>query len=146
MRNAAIQRYIKEPAYHEIFGEAVSAIWSTRSWPMPGALAFVAIMAAVTAVAGSLKTIRISFKDIRDVDVLLDYFIRDLGFQAPQKRGDMLVFRATWWTIFAYNIFQLQARVSGNTVVLTGPTPMMRRLKRRILSFAKSPLSVPDQG
>jgi hypothetical protein len=47
------------------------------------------------------------------------------------------VFRATLWTFFTYSILRLCARVAGNTVLLTGPAPMMR-LRGRMLLMAKA--------
>lgn len=133
----SIQRYVGEPTSRRLITGIFATLWSTPLQFVLFAIAFGTLSALMTVYFASLKTLRIFFKDIRDVDNLLDYYIRDLGFRAPVKQGDGLVFRATWWTFAVYSILRLQARVSGNTVVLTGPTPMMRRLKKRMLLFAE---------
>ena len=137
-----IQRYVGEPSIPFLLSKAMSDLWST--WLLAG-LWVVVIVAAVFASAYlvTLKTLRIYFNDIRDVDELLDYYIRELGFNAPQSNGRELVFRATLWTTLVYNVLQLRAHVSGSTVVLTGPAPMMRRLTRRMLLLAES---VPQEA
>ena len=84
----------------------------------------------------SLKTIRVSFKDIRDVDSVLDYFIRDMGFDAPQKEDNVLQFRFTRWIMYPHHVVRLKAALSGNRVILTGPLHMIRRVEKRMLSFS----------
>ena len=128
-----IQPFLREPSVLEEFS---LVLMSSQCWTM--LLAAAVFTAIVLAFFCSFVTYRISFKDVRDVDSLLEYFIRDLGFRAPRKTGDVLVFRATWWNILCYNVFRLEAIVSGNRVVVTGLTPLMRRLRKRILSFAEN--------
>jgi class 3 adenylate cyclase len=127
-----IQPYLREPSVLEEFSLIMPYIY----WPLLATAVFEALFIAFF---GSLLTYRISFKDVRDVDSLLEYFIRDLGFRAPRKMGDALVFQPTWWNILVYYGFsRLEAIVSGNRVVVTGPTPLMLRLRKRILSFAEN--------
>ena len=131
-----IQRYANEPSRARVIRQQLAGILSDVRWFL--ALVALAIISGLTTgYYCSLKTLRIRFKDIRDVDAFLDYYIRELGFREPKKEGDELVFRATWWTTFIYSVLKLKARVSGNAVVLTGPTPMMRRMKRRMLLLAE---------
>jgi class 3 adenylate cyclase len=102
-----------------------------------GTVLFFALCVLVGVLCYSLATLRVSFKEIRNVDALLEYFVRDMGFRTPHKKGDSLVFRATWWTILVYNVFRVEAKISGNRVILTGPLLLMRRLEKRLRYFAE---------
>ena len=131
-----IQRYVSEPSFEDAVARQLSAVGSS----LPVILMLIsatAFIAWLSAYSGSLTTIRISFRDVRDVDGVLEYFISEMGFKSPERQGDTLVFRAAWRIILHHNIIKLKAKVSGNRVVLTGPNAMMRRLQKRILSFAE---------
>ncbi|HUE96733.1 MAG TPA: adenylate/guanylate cyclase domain-containing protein [Longimicrobiaceae bacterium] len=132
----SIQRYVGRPSSISVLARALGDLRLSRTalW-----LLLPVVLASVVAGAysASLKTLRIHFRDIRDVDALLDYYIRDLGFREARREGDELVFRATLWTWFLYTVLRMSARVSGNTVVITGPAPMMRRLTKRMLLLAE---------
>ena len=134
----SIQRYVKEPGSWALMGRVFSlSAWSTR-WSVVGVLVAIwGLLTPLMAYAVSLKTLRIYFKQIGAADAFLDYYLRDFGFKAPQKEGDEFVFRATLWTWSLYGVLRLRARIIGNTVVLTGPAPIMRRLTKRILLFAE---------
>jgi class 3 adenylate cyclase len=134
--SGSIQRYVGEPSIGFRLGQSLRTI---RASPR-SAMLLVAIF-GMTFLGGaymlSLTTLRIHFSDLRDVDVLLDYYIPELGFKQPTRASGELVFRATLWTWFLYTVLRVRAHVSGNTVLLTGPSPMMRRLKRRLTLLAR---------
>ena len=91
-----------------------------------------------SAYMATLGTLNISFKDIRNVDEALDYLIREMGFKPPIRENDVLVFKATLLTILLYNVLKLRVKIDGNQVLLTAPLPMIRRLKKRLLSLSNS--------
>jgi class 3 adenylate cyclase len=134
----SIRRHIGDPSTARRIAETFSTVWVERRGLAVGVLVATLLLDLLGAYFLLLRTLRISFKDIRDVDVLLDYHIPDLGFRAPERKGDDLVFRASLWTFLTYNILRLRARVAGNTVVLTGPAPMMRRLRKRLLLMGEA--------
>jgi hypothetical protein len=129
---------VAEPPATRILGRMFAYWWAYQPAWIVGLIAFDVALGFVSAYFIALTTLRVSFKDIRDVDALLDYYVRDFGFHPPRRSGDSLVFRATFWTFSMYSVLQLKARVSGNTVLLTGPAPVMRRLKQRMLLLAQA--------
>ena len=84
----------------------------------------------------SLRTVRIVFKDARDVEGVLDYFVSEMGFKPPKTEGDTLIFRAKLRTFLTWSTLKLRAKVDGNTVILTGATIMVKRFEKRVLAYA----------
>lgn len=125
-------------------GVLIGAFWPPIPDYTPGKLvvllALIIFLSAVGAgtfiIFYSLAMLKISFKDVRNVDSLLEAFISEMGFRPPERQGESLVVRATLGTVFWYSVLQLKATVSGNRVFLTGPMLLMRRLEKRLYRFS----------
>ncbi len=119
------------------FGTTVSDFWSFSPVLFLGSLLLLlALTIYITVLALSLRTIRIVFEDVRDVESVLDYFVSEMGFKHPVRVGDTLIFKAKLRTFLIWNIYKLRARVDGNTAILTGPTIMVRRFEKRVLAHS----------
>ena len=119
------------------FDTTVSDFWSFSPVLFLGSLLLLlALTIYITVLALSLRTIRIVFEDVRDVESVLDYFVSEMGFKHPVRVGDTLIFKAKLRTFLIWNIYKLRARVDGNTTILTGPTIMVRRFEKRVLAHS----------
>ena len=98
-------------------------------------LLYVALFTFLAVYTLSLKTIRIGFLDVRDVDKVLEYFVEQIGFKPPKRVGEHLLFRAKPMTILMWNVFKIKATINGNTIILTGPLRMVMKVKKQIASF-----------
>jgi len=119
------------------FDTSVSDFWSFSPVLFLGSLLlFLAYSTYMAVLVFSLRTIRIIFEDVRDVESVLDYFVSEMGFKHPVRVGDTLIFKAKLRTFLIWNIYKLRARVDGNTTILTGPTIMVRRFEKRVLAHS----------
>ncbi len=119
------------------FDTTVSDFWSFSPVLFLGSLLLLlAGTTYMTVLAFSLRTIRIVFEDVRDVESVLDYFVSEMGFKHPVRVGDTLIFKAKLRTFLIWNIYKLRARVDGNITILTGPTIMVRRFEKRVLAHS----------
>lgn len=139
----SIRRHVSDPSTTERAVAQVRHLWSAHRSLAFGSTGLAVLWVVMGTYSFMLTTLRISFPDLRDVDTLLDYHIPDLGFRPPHRQGDDLVFRATLWTTLNFHILRLRARVAGNTVLLTGPAPIMRRLRKRILLLGDPDVGTP---
>ena len=86
----------------------------------------------------SLKTILISFDDVRNVDDILDYFVQQIGFKSPVKEGNIIIFKAKLRTFFIWNAWKIRVIIDGNTVIITGTMIMINKLLKRIKAYSKA--------
>jgi hypothetical protein len=130
----------------DLFGEGINVAAKLEPLAEPGGICMSqAVYQSVRAHMGvdaikvgevELKTIRIGFLDVRDVDKVLEYFVTQIGFKPPTRIGEHLVFRAKPMTVLTWNVFKIKAKVNGNTIILTGPLRMVLKLRKQIASFA----------
>ena len=85
----------------------------------------------------TLGSIRVSFKDIKSVEQVLEYLVSEMGFKPPTREKDVLIFRATLTTILLYSVLKLRVTTDGNRILLTAPLPIIRRIRKRLLSLSR---------
>lgn len=84
----------------------------------------------------SLRTIKITFSDIREVDKVITYFVEKLGFKPPFKEGNELIFKAKPMTVIVWNVVTIRARVDGNIIILGGPLIMVNKLVEQLKTYS----------
>lgn len=88
---------------------------------------------------------RYVFDDIRNVDEVIEYLIREMGFNAPVRDGKMLRFRATLKTVFIWSVLGIGARIDGTSVIVSGQAHFLRRLKKSLETISgASPSLAPS--
>jgi len=124
----------------ELFPRAFSWLWiDSRAlfYSFSGfIILYICIFSFLATYIFSLKAIKISFLDIREVDRTISYFVEKLGFKSPIKEGKELVFKAKPLTIIIWNVVTIRARVDGNIILLSGPLIMMNKLHRQIETYS----------
>jgi hypothetical protein len=85
-------------------------------------------------------THRYIFGDIRDVDDVLEYIVRELGFRAPIREGKNLIFRSTLITILLWNVLKISMHLDGNTAIVSGPAYFLMRLKKSLVALTNDNL------
>ena len=133
----AFRRFVSEPSRGTLFDAALPEVRGVFFGPLGlFYVAFGVVLWVWGSYQSSWRTLRLSFDDVRDVDALLDHYLMDLGLKPAERSGDDLVFRGSLWVWFIHGVRKLRARVSGNSVLLTGPTPMMKKLQARMVLLA----------
>ena len=132
-----IQRWLSSPDLLKV----LTSILMTKPFVLTGLSVFFVFVWLWSTYCYALGTLQIIFKDIRDVDAVMDYLVREMGFKPPVQEENGLVFNATFFTMFLYTILKLRVNISGNRVLMTAPLPMVRRIEKRLLSLATTPQS-----
>jgi hypothetical protein len=124
----------------ELFPRALSWLWIDSRvllYSFAGfILLYICIFSFLATYIFSMKTIKITFLDIREVDRTISYFVEKLGFKSPIKEGKELVFKAKPMTVIIWNVVTIRARVDGNIMLLNGPLIMMKKLQQQIESYS----------
>ena len=107
-----------------------------RAW-LAGGLMVIALLAG--AYYSSARSIRVTLDRKGNIEGVLSYLVTEMGFRPPEPVGDMLVFRGSVRTFLAYNAFRAQARVSDRDIILTAPTPLIRRIRKNLLAMSTDP-------
>ena len=131
-----IQRWLSSPDLLKV----LTSILMTKPFVLTGV--FFVLVWLWSTYCYALGTLQIIFKDVRDVDAVMDYLVREMGFKPPVQEENGLVFNATILTTLNYTILKLRVNISGNRVLMTAPLPMVRRIEKRLLSLATSPQSI----
>ena len=133
-----IQRWLSSPDFLKV----LTGVLNAESFVRYGLPIFLILVWLWSTYCYALGTVQIIFKDTRDVDAVMDYLVREMGFKPPVQEKNGLVFNATIFTMFLYTILKLRVNISGNKVLMTAPLPMVRRIEKRLLSLATTPQSV----
>ncbi len=132
-----IQRWLSSPDLLKV----LTSNLMTKPFVLTGLSVFFVLVWLWSTYCYALGTLQIIFKDIRDVDAVMDYLVREMGFKPPVQEENGLVFNATILTTLNYTILKLRVNISGNRVLMTAPLPMVRRIEKRLLSLAATPQS-----
>lgn len=98
---------------------------------------FLALLALLTVLGihfYASKSVRVVFDDVRDVDSLLEFLVARIGYRAPLRTDDGLVFRPSLRQFILYSARAIRARSDGSSVILTGNTMFVVKLIRMIRS------------
>ncbi|MCH8278108.1 MAG: hypothetical protein IIC12_04160 [Proteobacteria bacterium] len=134
-----IQRWLSSPDLLKV----LTSILMIKPFVLTGISVCLVLVWLSSTYCYALGTLQIIFKDIRDVDAVMDYLVREMGFKLPVQEENGLVFKATILTTLNYTILKLRVNISGNRVLMTAPLPMVRRIEKRLLSLATTPQSIP---
>ncbi|MCH8257482.1 MAG: hypothetical protein IIA75_06230, partial [Proteobacteria bacterium] len=132
-----IQRWLSSPDLLKV----LTSNLMTKPFVLTGLSVFFVLVWLSSTYCYALGALQIIFKDIRDVDAVMDYLVREMGFKPPVQEENGLVFNATILTTLLYTILKLRVNISGNRVLMTAPLPMVRRIEKRLLSLATTPQS-----
>ena len=83
----------------------------------------------------TLKSIKITFEDIRDVDKVLGYFVEQMGFKKPIYLDKQIIYKPTLLQVFLWGSSKVRARVDGNAIYLTGNIAIIRKLEKMFKSY-----------
>ena len=83
----------------------------------------------------TLKSIKITFEDIRDVDKVLGYFVEQMGFKKPVYLDKQIIYKPTLLQVFLWGSSKVRARVDGNAIYLTGNIAIIRKLEKMFKSY-----------
>ena len=83
----------------------------------------------------TLTSIKITFEDIRDVDKVLGYFVKQMGFKKPIQLDKQLVYKPTLLQVFLWGSSKIRARVDGNAIYLIGNIAIIKKLEKMFKSY-----------
>ena len=93
------------------------------------------IVLILSVLTYALTSIKITFKDIRDVDKVLGYFVSQMGFKEPIHLDKQLIYKPTLLQVFLWGSSKLRARVDGNSVYLIGNIAIIKKLEKMFKSY-----------
>lgn len=99
-----------------------------------GILALVLVIAALPfgSYYFALGSLELVFDDQASVDRFLNDYIVQMGFRAPERQGDELIYKATLGTILMYTVLTLRVVIDQERMLITAPLPLIRRLEKRL--------------
>jgi class 3 adenylate cyclase len=83
----------------------------------------------------SMRSVRITFDDIRAVDRLLDFLASQIGYTRQIRERNTVVLKPSLYHFIMYSARKIRAVFDGNAIVLTGNTMYIRKLLKVIRSF-----------
>jgi len=81
------------------------------------------------------KAVRILFNDIRDVDLLLEFLVVQIGYTTPYKKNNQLIFKPSLYNFFMYSARKIKTRADGNSVIITGNYMFINKLLKLIRAY-----------
>ncbi|MEW6665127.1 MAG: adenylate/guanylate cyclase domain-containing protein [Thermodesulfobacteriota bacterium] len=83
----------------------------------------------------SMRSVRITFDDIRAVDRLLDFLASQIGYTRQISEHNTVILKPSLYHFIMYSARRIKAVFDGNAVVLTGNFMYIRKLLKVIRSF-----------
>ncbi len=82
----------------------------------------------------SFSSIKITFRDIRDVDKILIHFVDQMGYKNPYMEKGQMIFKPSLFQIIMWSSSSIKARIDGNSIYLIGNIPIIRKLEKMFQS------------
>lgn len=83
----------------------------------------------------SMRSIRITFDDVRAVDRLLDFLASQIGYSRQIGEHNTVILKPSLYHFIMYSARRIEAVFDGNAIVLTGNYMYLRKLLKVLRSF-----------
>ncbi len=82
-------------------------------------------------------SVKIRFEDVRGVDEMISFIIRQFGFKPPKRKNGQLVYKPSAYNFLMWWSQSMRVAINGNDVTISGSFMFLRKVKKMLKAYRK---------